>query len=134
DVRGDAGQVVVRHADEKLADAIDRIMIDLDRSILALNGRHVAQTTERRALARRGPGRDRDLFQRLQAVHSVFRILDTDEVWIAALRIDPEVRRDLGAGHQRRDDVAHHVALGQAELRGPYAINTDAQLGQVDPL
>src|SRR5205814_1785352 len=82
---------------------------------IAANGRHVAQQgrphPHRRFLRRQG-----DRLQRLDIFHDALRILHADDVRVAGRRMDPEVRRELGARHQRGDDVAHHVGLRQLPI------------------
>ena len=64
----------------------------------------------------------------------MLRILHADDVRVAGHRIDPEIRRELGARHQRGDDVAHHVGLRQLQAGGGGAVHLDVELGQIHRL
>ena len=58
---------------------------------------------------------------------SLLGVLDGQEVVVAALRIDPDRRRDHLVRGERRDDVGDHVALAQPEPRRLHAIDVDVE-------
>ncbi len=71
--------------------------------------------------------RDRRRLQRLHRIDDVLRCLDGDQVLHAAFRVDPVVRRDLAARGERDQEVARHVALGDAELTRHGAVDVHLQ-------
>src|SRR5262249_5729234 len=107
-------------------------MVDLDRTLNALDLGDVLQAADHLAFV--PSACEGDFLQRLDTVHGMFGVLHTDEGGGVMLRIDPDIRSDLGTGHQGGDDGANHVGLGQAGADGGDPIDHDAQLRQVHAL
>ena len=62
-----------------------------------------------------------------QVFHDVFRILDGEQIIVAALGIDPIARRDHPVGGQRGDEAVHHFLCAQAQFAGALAVNVNLQ-------
>src|SRR5437870_12543895 len=115
-------------------------MVYLNRSLAALDAGDVFQqahggAARPRSCHGRGAGAAlrgyRDILQRLDVLDQVLPVLHADEVRVAAFRIDPEIGSNLGAGHERTNDVADDVTFVAPEQGGPGAVHVDLELGQI---
>ncbi len=79
-------------------------------------------------------GAQRHRFQIFNRLHLVFRILDGDEIVVAASGIDPVARGDHHVGGKGGDDVVDHFLRAQAEFAGARAVHVHLQAGVIHVL